>query len=140
MFLLNLGLLEHIGWCIIDHESHTRDILQSSFDLLSELMKFNMKAFQKFYKCVATEERFGVFMQQVNSSLQDSNRFIRCVALSRKCFLGKLDNSEVFDVMTSCRLLKFMASIDNQLSFLVRLIGIVRVETLPQVSSSGGGL
>uniref|UniRef100_UPI00358EE955 short transient receptor potential channel 4-associated protein isoform X2 n=1 Tax=Myxine glutinosa TaxID=7769 RepID=UPI00358EE955 len=136
MFLLNLGLLEHIVSCIIDNESCKRDILQSNFDLLGELMKFNVKAFRKFYKCVATEERFGVFMQQLNSSLVDSNMFIRCVALSLERFLGKLDNFEVFDVMTSCRLLTFMASIDNQLSFLIRLIGIVRVEILTQENVS----
>ncbi|GCC37459.1 hypothetical protein chiPu_0015963 [Chiloscyllium punctatum] len=60
MFLLKRGLLEHILFCIIDSECKSRDVLQSYFDLLGELMKFNIDAFKRFNKYVNTEEKENV--------------------------------------------------------------------------------
>ncbi|KAK7907461.1 hypothetical protein WMY93_016073 [Mugilogobius chulae] len=57
MFLLKRGLLEHILYCIIDSGCTSRDVLQSYFDLLGELMKFNIDAFKRFNKYVNTPEK-----------------------------------------------------------------------------------
>ncbi|XP_061428121.1 short transient receptor potential channel 4-associated protein [Lethenteron reissneri] len=135
IFLLRRGLLEHILSCIIDSESTSRDILQSNFDLLGELMKFNVKAFKMFDTCVDTEEKFQKFLVQINSSLVDSNMFIRCIVLSLERF-SQTDDSTVAEVMLQCRLLTYMASVENQLTILMRLISIVQVETLTQENVS----
>ncbi|XP_011376673.1 short transient receptor potential channel 4-associated protein [Pteropus vampyrus] len=68
MFLLKRGLLEHILYCIVDSECKSRDVLQSYFDLLGELMKFNVDAFKRFNKYINTDAKFQVFLKQINSS------------------------------------------------------------------------
>lgn len=50
-------LWQHILFCIIDSGCKSRDVLQSYFDLLGELMKFNIDAFQRFNRYVNTEEK-----------------------------------------------------------------------------------
>ncbi|XP_068120606.1 short transient receptor potential channel 4-associated protein isoform X3 [Hyperolius riggenbachi] len=92
MFLLKRGLLEHIMYCIVDSECKSRDVLQSYFDLLGELMKFNIDAFKKFNKYVTTEEKFQIFLNQINSSLVDSNMLVRCIALSLDRFENQSDD------------------------------------------------
>lgn len=48
---------QHILFCIIDSGCTSRDVLQSYFDLLGELMKFNIDAFKRFNKYVNTPEK-----------------------------------------------------------------------------------
>uniref|UniRef100_A0A8C2DEA2 Transient receptor potential cation channel, subfamily C, member 4 associated protein a n=1 Tax=Cyprinus carpio TaxID=7962 RepID=A0A8C2DEA2_CYPCA len=92
MFLLKRGLLEHILFCIIDSGCKSRDVLQSYFDLLGELMKFNIDAFKRFNKYVNTEEKFQVFLTQINSSLVDSNMLVRCIVLSLDRFESQTED------------------------------------------------
>ncbi|XP_071022906.1 short transient receptor potential channel 4-associated protein-like, partial [Oncorhynchus clarkii lewisi] len=91
VFLLKRGLLEHILFSIIDSGCKSRDVLQSYFDLLGELMKFNIDAFKKFNKYVNTEEKFQTFMTQINSSLVDSNMLVRCIILSLDRFVSVVE-------------------------------------------------
>ena len=51
---------QHILFCIIDSGCKSRDVLQSYFDLLGELMKFNIDAFKRFNNYVNTEEKVPV--------------------------------------------------------------------------------
>uniref|UniRef100_A0A8C9VDK3 Transient receptor potential cation channel subfamily C member 4 associated protein n=1 Tax=Scleropages formosus TaxID=113540 RepID=A0A8C9VDK3_SCLFO len=95
VFLLKRGLLEHILFCIIDSGCKSRDVLQSYFDLLGELMKFNIDAFQRFNKYVNTEEKFQTFLTQINSSLVDSNMLVRCIVLS----LDRFENAHVLEII-----------------------------------------
>lgn len=48
---------QHILFCIIDSGCTSRDVLQSYFDLLGELIKFNIDAFKRFNKYVNTAEK-----------------------------------------------------------------------------------
>ncbi|KAF2988095.1 hypothetical protein EK904_009622 [Melospiza melodia maxima] len=89
MFLLKRGLLEHILYCIVDSECKSRDVLQSYFDLLGELMKFNIDAFKRFNKYINTDEK--IFLNQINSSLVDSNMLVRCITLSLDRFENQSD-------------------------------------------------
>lgn len=57
---LSPSLLQHILFCIIDSGCKSRDVLQSYFDLLGELMKFNIDAFKRFNKYVNSEEKVSV--------------------------------------------------------------------------------
>ncbi|XP_029466793.1 short transient receptor potential channel 4-associated protein isoform X2 [Rhinatrema bivittatum] len=136
MFLLKRGLLEHILYCIIDSECKSRDVLQSYFDLLGELMKFNIDAFKKFNKYVNSEDKFQIFLNQINSSLVDSNMLVRCIALSLDRFENQSDDIKVAEVMSECRLLSYMTHESIRMSFLFRLINIIHVQTLTQENVS----
>ncbi|KAG9473804.1 hypothetical protein GDO78_004227 [Eleutherodactylus coqui] len=136
MFLLKRGLLEHILYCIVDSECKSRDVLQSYFDLLGELMKFNIDAFKKFNKYINTDEKFQVFLNQINSSLVDSNMLVRCIALSLDRFESQSDDIKVAEVLSECRLLSYMTQGSVRMSFLFRLINIIHVQTLTQENVS----
>ncbi|XP_075997030.1 transient receptor potential cation channel, subfamily C, member 4 associated protein a [Genypterus blacodes] len=136
MFLLKRGLLEHILFCIIDSGCTSRDVLQSYFDLLGELMKFNIDAFKRFNKYVNTEEKFQTFLTQINSSLVDSNMLVRCIVLSLDCFEIQTEDVKAVEVLSECCLLSYMARVENRLSFLFRLISIINVQTLTQENVS----
>uniref|UniRef100_A0A6Q2Y4N2 Transient receptor potential cation channel, subfamily C, member 4 associated protein a n=1 Tax=Esox lucius TaxID=8010 RepID=A0A6Q2Y4N2_ESOLU len=136
VFLLKRGLLEHILFCIIDSGCKSRDVLQSYFDLLGELMKFNMDAFKKFNRYVNSDEKFQTFMTQINSSLVDSNMLVRCIILSLDRFEGQTEDMRVVEVLSECRLLSYMARVENRLTFLFRLVNIINVQTLTQENVS----
>ncbi|XP_006639582.1 short transient receptor potential channel 4-associated protein [Lepisosteus oculatus] len=136
MFLLKRGLLEHILFCIIDSGCKSRDVLQSYFDLLGELMKFNIDAFKRFNKYVNTEEKFQIFLNQINSSLVDSNMLVRCIVLSLDRFESQTEDVKVVEVLSECCLLSYMSRVENRLSFLFRLINIINVQTLTQENVS----
>uniref|UniRef100_A0A7N4PMP5 Transient receptor potential cation channel subfamily C member 4 associated protein n=1 Tax=Sarcophilus harrisii TaxID=9305 RepID=A0A7N4PMP5_SARHA len=135
MFLLKRGLLEHILYCIVDSECKSRDVLQSYFDLLGELMKFNIDAFKRFNKYINTDEKFQVFLSQINSSLVDSNMLVRCITLSLDRFENQSD-MKVVHVLSECRLLSYMYQMSNRTTFLFRLINIIHVQTLTQENVS----
>ncbi|XP_044520307.1 short transient receptor potential channel 4-associated protein isoform X3 [Gracilinanus agilis] len=135
MFLLKRGLLEHILYCIVDSECKSRDVLQSYFDLLGELMKFNIDAFKRFNKYINTDEKFQVFLNQINSSLVDSNMLVRCITLSLDRFESQSD-MKVVHVLSECRLLSYMYQMNNRTTFLFRLINIIHVQTLTQENVS----
>uniref|UniRef100_A0A671QLY4 Short transient receptor potential channel 4-associated protein-like n=1 Tax=Sinocyclocheilus anshuiensis TaxID=1608454 RepID=A0A671QLY4_9TELE len=136
VFLLRRGLLEHILYCIIDSGCKSHDVLQSYFDLLGELMKFNIDAFKRFNKYVNTEEKFQMFLTQINSSLVDSNMLVRCIVLSLDRFESQTKDVKVVEVFSECRLLSYMAQVENRLSFLFRLTSIINVQTLTQENVS----
>ncbi|XP_069099997.1 short transient receptor potential channel 4-associated protein isoform X3 [Pleurodeles waltl] len=136
MFLLRRGLLEHILYCIVDSECKSRDVLQSYFDLLGELMKFNIDAFKRFNKYVNTDEKFNIFLNQINSSLVDSNMLVRCIALSLDRFESQTDDIKVAEVLSECRLLSYTSQVAIRMSFLFRLINIIHVQTLTQENVS----
>uniref|UniRef100_A0A8C4ZPE9 Transient receptor potential cation channel, subfamily C, member 4 associated protein a n=1 Tax=Gadus morhua TaxID=8049 RepID=A0A8C4ZPE9_GADMO len=136
MFLLKRGLLEHILFCIIDSGCTSRDVLQSYFDLLGELMKFNIDAFNRFNKYVNTEEKFQTFLTQINSSLVDSNMLVRCIVLSLDRFENQTEDVKVVEVLSECCLLSYMARVENRLTFLFRLVNIINVQTLTQENVS----
>ncbi|XP_055043966.2 transient receptor potential cation channel, subfamily C, member 4 associated protein b [Misgurnus anguillicaudatus] len=136
VFLFRRGLLEHILYCIIDSGCKSHDVLQSYFDLLGELMKFNIDAFKRFNKYVNTEEKFQMFLTQINSSLVDSNMLVRCIVLSLDRFESQTEDMKVVEVFSECRLLSYMAQMENRLTFLFRLINIINVQTLTQENVS----
>ncbi|XP_061297821.1 short transient receptor potential channel 4-associated protein isoform X2 [Pezoporus flaviventris] len=135
IFLLKRGLLEHILYCIVDSECKSRDVLQSYFDLLGELMKFNIDAFKRFNKYINTDEKFQIFLNQINSSLVDSNMLVRCITLSLDRFENQSD-AKVAEVLSECRLLSYMSQMSMRMSFLFRLINIIHVQTLTQENVS----
>uniref|UniRef100_A0A8C8J880 Short transient receptor potential channel 4-associated protein n=1 Tax=Oncorhynchus tshawytscha TaxID=74940 RepID=A0A8C8J880_ONCTS len=130
MFLLKRGLLENMLFCIIYSGCKSKDVLQSYFDLLGELMKFNIDAFKRFNIYVSTDNKFQTFMSQINSSLMDSNMLVRCIILSLDRFETQTEDRKVVEVLSECCLLSYLAKVENRLSFLFRRVNIINVQTL----------
>ena len=70
----------------MEHDIRPKEILQSSFDLLGELIKFNIDAFKAFDKVLTTKTKFERFISIVDKYLVDSNMFIRSLVLSYEHF------------------------------------------------------
>ena len=84
IFLLRRGLLQHVTSTIINTEHRTiqndiKPIIQSSFDLLGEMIKFNFDACQQLDAILNTEAKLKKTMILINDNLIDSNMFIRYV-------------------------------------------------------------
>lgn len=60
---------QHILYCIVDSECKSRDVLQSYFDLLGELMKFNVDAFKRFNKYINTDAKVRLTQGSVGFAL-----------------------------------------------------------------------
>ena len=91
IFLVRRGLLQHVTSSIINTEHRTiqHEIIQSSFDLLGEMIKFNSDACQQLDTILNTEAKLKKTMLLINDNLIDSNMFIRYVILSKKLLLPK---------------------------------------------------
>lgn len=53
----------------MDSECKSRDVLQSYFDLLGELMKFNVDAFKRFNKYINTDAKVGLVVPKGSMAL-----------------------------------------------------------------------
>ncbi|XP_063951103.1 short transient receptor potential channel 4-associated protein-like [Lytechinus pictus] len=134
-FLIRKGLLEHVVQHILSSEHHSKEVLQSYFDLLAELMKFNILAFKRFNKAIHSEHQFKQFVHLVRNHIVDSNMFVRCLALTIEHF--EKEQPENYDWgIQSCRLLQFISKRENRLTFLYKLINIIHVEILTQENVS----
>ena len=59
-FLINRGLIKHLFDHIVNSDTKAKEIIQSSFDLLGELMKFNEAGFQEFNNAVENDAQVFV--------------------------------------------------------------------------------
>ena len=78
---------QHILYCIVDSECKSRDVLQSYFDLLGELMKFNVDAFKRFNKYINTFLYLSLNMPRSITIQQYTLSFIYSSFLLGKCLL-----------------------------------------------------
>lgn len=135
VFLMRRGLLQHVATNIVEHEIRHKEILQSSFDLLGELVKFNIEAFRSFDEILNTTSKFDKFTSTVNRNLVDSNMFIRSLILSLEHLTN--DESLVKDyAKKENRLLMYIGDFHKQLDYLYKLIKIINVQNLTQENVS----
>ncbi|XP_030830959.1 short transient receptor potential channel 4-associated protein [Strongylocentrotus purpuratus] len=134
-FLIRKGLLEHVVQHILSSDHHSKEVLQSYFDLLAELMKFNILAFKRFNKAINSEEQFMQFIELVHTHIVDSNMFVRCLALTIEHFEKEQPENYEWGIQ-SCRLLQYISKRENRLTFLFKLINIIHVEILTQENVS----
>lgn len=135
VFLMRRGLLQHVATNIVEHEIRHKEILQSSFDLLGELVKFNIEAFQTFDSIFTTQQKFDKFINTVNRNLVDSNMFIRSLVLSLEHFIDEEDISKEY-VKKESKLLMYIGDFSRQLDYLHKLITIIDVHNLTQENVS----
>lgn len=132
LFLIKRGLLEHLVDHITSEELKPKEILQSSFDLLGELMKFNQFAFIRFDQAISTKQ-FEKFVGILTSNVVDSNMLIRCLVLSQEHFLS----SPFADFSAGAFKLGSLISNWEQMIFLLyKLINSITVGTLTQENVS----
>eukprot|EP00960_Hanusia_phi_P052163 761291-Hanusia_phi.AAC.3 len=142
--MAKLGLLDHLvdgilnfqisGNLQVRFDWHLAFItmMQTNFDLLGELVKYNPEVFLMFSQTV-DDAKYKVFMQVVVSNLVDSNVFIRAVVLSLEFFsfrsreLAALGSR--YD-MESCKLHKFLKH--NTVRLLKDLMTVISVEDINQ--------
>lgn len=56
------SLFQHIAGNMVEYDIRPKEILQSSFDLLGELVKFNCEAFKSFDKVLNTKTKVRIFI------------------------------------------------------------------------------
>lgn len=134
IFLMRRGLLQHVASNIVEHEIRHKEILQSSFDLLGELIKFNWEAFKTFDSVLTTQSKFEKFVNTVNRNMVDSNMFIRSLVLSLEHFRSEGKDTEM-DKKDS-KLMAYICDFGRQLDYLYKLITIISVQNLTQENVS----
>lgn len=103
VFVANLGIVRHIVTHILAIGVKTSNNLQTAFDLLGEVVKFNRVTLEIFEACF-DDDQFRDFMNIVMENLIDSNVFIRSLFLSMEsissCSIvkGKRDSASCVDV------------------------------------------
>ncbi|KAK2190340.1 hypothetical protein NP493_84g05051 [Ridgeia piscesae] len=135
IFLLRRGLLQHIASNIVEHDIRPKEILQSSFDLIGELVKFNVEAFKVFDKVLSSTERLDKFLTTVDRNLVDSNMFIRSLILSLEHFTSVQEDSYDYARKES-PLLMFVGRFERQMEYLQKLIILINVQNLTQENVS----
>ena len=135
IFLLRRGLLQHITASLIATETvRQKETIQSSFDLLGEMVKFNFDACKQMDSILNTEAKLKKGMIMVNNNLIDSNMFIRAMVLACDHFLQA--GEEMAQFVTSSRLMKNFREFDKHVQFVVKLVSILDVKDLTQENVS----
>ncbi|KAL8560898.1 hypothetical protein ACOMHN_059082 [Nucella lapillus] len=151
VFLMRRGLLQHVASNIVEHEIRHKEILQSSFDLLGELVKFNWEAFRYLDSVLSPPSspkehtassrpsssssafsKFEKFTNTVNRNMVDSNMFIRSLVLSLEHF--RTEGREV--EKKESRLIAYISDFKRQLDYLYKLITNISVQNLTQENVS----
>jgi Trpc4-associated protein len=84
-FVAKSGMLEYLVDDIVADGPKVQGSLQTSFDLLGELVKFNREIFSSFNQLL-TGEKLPKFLSNVITHLVDSNVFLRGMVLSMERF------------------------------------------------------
>jgi hypothetical protein len=100
--------------------------LQTAFDLLGELVKFNVFAFQRMDALLADPTSFASFYDVVMGSLVDSNVFLRSLFLSARYFSAHRHKEYVMGSSPLCRFL------DEENEIVSELMGSVTPDKISQ--------
>eukprot|EP00026_Physarum_polycephalum_P006556 Phypoly_transcript_06604.p1 GENE.Phypoly_transcript_06604~~Phypoly_transcript_06604.p1 ORF type:complete len:536 (+),score=130.15 Phypoly_transcript_06604:135-1610(+) len=84
-FVAKSGMLAFLIDDIVSDAPKVQGSMQTSFDLLGELMKFNREIFVAFNE-VVVGDKLAKFLHNVNTHLVDSNVFLRGMVLSMERF------------------------------------------------------
>jgi len=134
IFLLRRGLLQHITASLIQTEVRQKETIQSSFDLLGEMVKFNYDACKQMDGILNSESKLKKGMIMVNNNLIDSNMFIRAMVLACDHFIQA--GGEPAEFAASSRLMKHFREFDKHVQFVVQLVSILNVTELTQENVS----
>ena len=134
IFLLRRGLLQHITASLIQTEVRQKETIQSSFDLLGEMVKFNYDACKQMDSILNSESKLKKGMIMVNNNLIDSNMFIRAMVLACDHFIQA--GGEMAEFASNSRLMKHFREFEKHVQFVVQLVSILNVTELTQENVS----
>jgi Trpc4-associated protein len=134
IFLLRRGLLQHITASLIQTEVRQKETIQSSFDLLGEMVKFNYDACKQMDGILNSESKLKKGMIMVNNNLIDSNMFIRAMVLACDHFI--LAGGHMAEFAANSRLMKHFREFEKHVQFVVQLVSILNVTELTQENVS----
>lgn len=140
-YIVKLGLMPCLLYDIIYNKHDSLQIMQLSFDILGELIKFNRANFFLMNYYFVDNNEFSIFTKKIiaKETLVDSNVFLRSIILSTYNFdkadfeLGlDYERNEFFT--QNCKFCKFI----NENMFLVfnTLVNIVRPDGINQTNIS----
>ncbi|GFY53685.1 hypothetical protein TNIN_156591 [Trichonephila inaurata madagascariensis] len=135
-FLLRRNLLQHVVQNLITSNIRHKEVLQSSFDLLGELMKFNIAAFIEFNSYMHNTAKQRKLLSLMNSSLVDSNMFIRSLILSYELFTSSGDEDLKAFAEECCYVLCHVGNLKTRINYLQRLLSLINIHTLTQENVS----
>eukprot|EP00743_Colponemidia_sp_Colp-15_P008590 GILK01009348.1.p1 GENE.GILK01009348.1~~GILK01009348.1.p1 ORF type:complete len:617 (-),score=153.13 GILK01009348.1:202-2052(-) len=135
IFVARSGVLLHLVKEIMGGNMANASSLQTSFDLLGEILKFNRMVFLLLNKAIVTVGESSRFAEIALTHLVDSNVFIRSITLSLERFadedaLNKHDTSHIPYPFESCSLNRFLQS--TRFRLVKDLMAVVTVDELSQ--------
>ncbi len=136
MFLIKRGIVEDTLQNILAiNFTRPKEVLQSCFDMLGELIKFNSQGFTILSGQLAGADKFNMLIRMVNQSLVDSNMFLRSIFLSIEFFEN---NAETLDqaAAASNQILAHFSSFDRRVNLLCKMINIINLHNLSQENVS----
>jgi hypothetical protein len=138
-YVASLGLIPCLLYDIIYTTTDQMQILQLSFDILGELIKFNKGNFLLLNYYFVDNNEFGTFTKKVLSknNLVDSNVFLRAIILSYNYFniddeRMKIEKEDYFT--TNCRFCRFIE--ENAEHIFYSLIQIIKPDDINQTNIS----
>lgn len=135
LFLINRGIVEDTLHNILAiNFTRPKEVLQSCFDMLGELIKFNNYGFSILDKELVDQERFNMLMRMIDQSLVDSNMFLRAIFLSIEFF--ERNAHEIKTKYASNQTLAYFSSFDRQISLLCKMITTINLTNLSQENIS----
>merc|ERR1712059_160976 len=115
-------------------EVRQKETIQSSFDLLGEMVKFNFDACKQMDTILNSESKLKKGMIMVNNNLIDSNMFIRAMVLACDHFIQS--GGEAAEFASNSRLMKHFREFEKHVQFVVQLVSILNVTELTQENVS----
>lgn len=88
-----------------------KEVLQSCFDMLGELIKFNSHGFRILDNELADKEKFNMLVRMIDQSLVDSNMFLRAIFLSIEFFEN--NGAEIEAKMESFQTIAYFGSFER---------------------------
>eukprot|EP00051_Salpingoeca_urceolata_P035254 m.28935 g.28935 ORF g.28935 m.28935 type:complete len:890 (-) comp8985_c0_seq1:40-2709(-) len=123
-YFVQCGVLEYVIELVLEN-GFKASVLQSCFDLLAEICKFNSFVFAALDKLL-TQSKFDEFVQLTTRNLVASNVFIRVVFLSAEHFATR------GDAAAATRLAQFVLNPERRVKLLCDLLSVVTVTDLDQ--------
>lgn len=152
LFVISRGLLQHIVNVLLESESRSmdsegaavrprtdgtpelrfREVAQSSFDLLGELIRFNMEACRQLDILLNTDSKVSKYLEIVHGNLIDSNMFLRSVFLTMDhCMESdgvRYQQAAVF--FPTSKFFSWFLHLRQRVCYLALLISSISVDTL----------
>ncbi|XP_064466570.1 short transient receptor potential channel 4-associated protein-like [Ornithodoros turicata] len=135
-FLLSMGLLQLVAGNLVNSNVRQKEVLQSSFDLLGELVKFNVRAFHQLDKIISTEAKQKKLIQLMNCHLVDSNMFVRSLVLSQEHLVASKDDEIRDYAERRSYVLSHIGEQRTRVRYLKKLISLVNISNLTQENVS----